>query len=103
MLDRIPGVDAGGYQLLLGAALFTLISVTAERAAPDHDNQTRVIVATRESAQDSINQVGQELARRNLNVQPTLTIRPGFPVQVIVNKDLFLRPYQPLVFERLPH
>ena len=58
------------------------------------------IVATRESAQDSVNQIGQELTRRNLNVQPTLTIRPGFPVRAIVNKDLVLRPYQPLFFDR---
>ena len=112
LLDRLPGVDAGGYaglkdavdrhwdQILLGAALSTLIGVTAELAAPERDNQTRVIVATRESAQDSINQVGQELTRRNLNVQPTLTIRPGFPVQIIVNKDVVLRPYQPLFFQR---
>jgi type IV secretion system protein VirB10 len=59
-----------------------------------------VIVATRQSVQDSVNQVGQELTRRGLNVQPTLTIRPGFPVNVIVNRDLVLRPYQPLFFER---
>ena len=59
-----------------------------------------MIVATRQSVGDTVNQVGQELTRRNLNVQPTLTIRPGFPVRVIVNKDLVLRPYQPLFFER---
>jgi type IV secretion system protein TrbI len=28
-----------------------------------------------------------------MNIQPTLTIRPGFPVRVIVNKDLVLAPY----------
>ncbi len=39
------------------------------------------------------NQVGQQITRRNLNIQPTLTVRPGFPVRVIVNKDLVLRPY----------
>ena len=112
-LDRLPGVDASGYaglqddvdwhwqQLLAGAALSTLIGVGAELAAPDRSNgQSQVIVATRQSAQDSVNQVGQELTRRSLNVQPTLTIRPGFPVRVIVNKDLVLRPYQPLFFER---
>lgn len=111
-LDKLPGVDPSGFagledgvdrhweQLLLGAALSTLIGVGAELAAPDRDNQTRVIVATRESAQDSVNQVGKELTRRNLSVQPTLTIRAGFPVRVIVNKDLVLRPYQPLFFER---
>jgi type IV secretory pathway VirB10-like protein len=113
-LDRLPGVDASGYaglqdsvdwhwqQLLAGAALSTLIGVGAELAAPDRSNgQSQVIVATRQSAEDSVNQVGQELTRRSLNVQPTLTIRPGFPVRVIVNKDLVLRPYQPLFFERL--
>ena len=112
-LDRLPGVDPGGYtgleddvdwhwkQLLAGAVLSTLIGVGAELAAPDRSNgQSQVVVATRGSLQDTINQVGQELTRRNLNVQPTLTVRPGFPVRVIVNKDLILRPYQPLFFER---
>jgi type IV secretory pathway VirB10-like protein len=112
-LDRLPGVDPAGHtgleddvdwhwkQLLAGAALSTLIGVGAELAAPDRSNgQSQVVVATRGSLQDSINQVGQELTRRNLNVQPTLTIRPGFPVRVIVNKDLVLRPYQPLFFEK---
>jgi type IV secretion system protein TrbI len=112
-LDRLPGVDPSGYagleddvdwhwkQLLAGAAVSTLIGIGAELAAPDRSNgQSQVIVATRQSVQDSVNQVGQELTRRGLNVQPTLTIRPGFPVRVIVNKDLVLRPYQPLFFER---
>ena len=108
-LDRLPGVDPSGsaglqdgvdwhwQQLLFGAALSTLIGVGAELAAPNRSNgQSQVVVATRQSGQDSINQVGPELTRRNLNVQPTLTIRPGFPVRVIVNKDLVLRPYQPI-------
>ena len=112
-LDRLPGVDASGYagledgvdwhwqQLLAGATLSTLIGVGAELVAPDRGNgQSQVIVAARQSAQDTVNQVGQELTRRNLNVQPTLTIRPSFPVRVIVNKDLVLRPYQPRLFER---
>lgn len=113
VLDRLQGTDPAGnaglsddvdwhwQQLLAGAALSTLIGVGAELAAPDRSaGQGTVIVATRQSVQDTINQVGQELTRRNLNVQPTLTIRPGFPVRVIVNKDLVLRPYQPLFFER---
>lgn len=36
------------------------------------------------------------MTRSNLNIQPTLTSRPGLPVRIIVNKDLVLRPYQPL-------
>jgi len=47
-----------------------------------------------------VNQIGQEVTRRNFNIQPTLTARPGLPVCIIVNKDLLLRPYQPLFFNR---
>jgi type IV secretion system protein VirB10 len=111
-LDRLAGADSAGVagiedgvdrhwrQLLAGAALSTLIGVAAELAAPDRTaGQGQVIVATRESLQDSVNQVGQQLTRNALNVQPTLTIRAGYPVRVIANKDLVLRPYQPLFLD----
>ncbi len=41
----------------------------------------------------SINQSGQQIVQRELNIQPTLTIRPGSPVRVIVTRDLVLTPY----------
>lgn len=59
-----------------------------------------IIIAGRDSAQDSINQVGQEMTRRDTNTQPTLTSRPGLQVRIIVNKDLTLRSYQPSLFNR---
>lgn len=111
-LERLPGVDTVGNagledgvdrhwsQLLAGAALSTLIGVAAELASPNRSSGQQVIVAAQQSAQDSINQVGQELTRKNLNVQPTLTIRAGYRVRVIVSRDLVLRPYQPLFIER---
>jgi type IV secretion system protein VirB10 len=112
-LDKLPGIDPGGYsgledgvdwhwdRILAGAALSTLLGVGAELAAPANSTDgNRVVIASRESAQDTVNQVGQELTKRNLNIQPTLTVRPGFPVRVMVNKDLVLRPYQPLFFQR---
>ena len=43
---------------------------------------------------------GIQQTKRNMSVQPTLTIRPGFPMRVMVSKDLILRPYQPLFFVR---
>jgi len=41
----------------------------------------------RQGASQSVNQTGQQVVGRYLNIQPTLTIRPGFPVRVIVNRD----------------
>lgn len=114
-LDRLPGIDPAGYagledsvdwhwdRILAGAALSTLLGVGAELAAPQSQTDqggNRLVIAVREGAQDTVNQVGQEITKRNANIQPTLTIRPGFPMRVMVNKDLILRPYQPLFFQR---
>jgi len=40
------------------------------------------------------------MTRRNMNIQPTLTEQPGLPVRIIVARDLQLRPYQPMFFQR---
>ncbi|WP_372360670.1 TrbI/VirB10 family protein [Xanthomonas sp. NCPPB 1325] len=112
-LDNLAGTDSAGYagledgvdwhwdRVFAGAVLTTLLGVGAELAAPENrQDGDRVIIAGRDSLQDSVNQVGQEMTRRNLNIQPTLTERPGLPVRIIVNRDLVLRPYQPLFFNR---
>ncbi|HCF5866387.1 TPA: TrbI/VirB10 family protein [Pseudomonas aeruginosa] len=112
-LDNLAGTDPAGYagleddvdyhwgRIFAGAALTTLLGVGAELAAPENrQDGDRIIIAGRDSAQDSINQVGQEMTRRNMNIQPTLTERPGLPVRIIVDRDLVLRPYQPLFFNR---
>lgn len=114
-LDKLPGIDQAGYagledsmdwhwgRILSGAALSTLLGVSSELAVSNQgDVNGNTVLALRDSAQDTANQVGQEITRRNLSIQPTLTIRPGFQVYVMVNKDLVLRPYQPLFFQRGP-
>ena len=112
-LDNLVGTDPAGYagvedevdrhwgRILAGAALTTLLGVGAELAAPENrQDGNRIIIAGRDSAQDSINQVGQEMTRRNMNVQPTLTARPGLSVRIVANRDLRLRPYQPMFYLR---
>lgn len=112
-LDNLSGTDPGGYaglsdavdwhwdRVFAGAALTTLLGVGAELAAPRRRQaDDGVISAGRNSVQNSVNQAGQEVTRRNLNIQPTLTGRPGLPVRIIVNRDLVLRPYRPLFVNR---
>ncbi len=112
-LDNLMGTDPAGYagvedevdrhwgRILAGAALTTLLGVGAELAAPENrQDGNRIVIAGRDGLQDSVNQVGQEMTRRNMNIQPTLTARPGLPVRIIVNKDVALRPYQPLFLQR---
>lgn len=102
VLERQPGADAEGYaglqdgvdyhwwDLAKAAGLSTLLSVGAELATNDDD---RLIQAIRNGGQDTINDAGQQIVRRQLNIAPTLTIQPGFPVRVIVTRDLILEPY----------
>ena len=103
VLERQPGADASGYagledgvdyhwwDLMKAAGLSTLLGIGTELATDDED---RLIRAIRDGAQDTINQAGQQIVQRQLQVAPTLTIRPGFPVRVIVTRDLVLEPYR---------
>ncbi|QYM71687.1 TrbI/VirB10 family protein [Pseudochrobactrum sp. Wa41.01b-1] len=103
VLERQPGADPQGFagledgvdyhwwDLAKAAALSTLLGVGAELATDDND---RLIRAIRGGAQDTINQAGQQIVQRQLQVAPTLTIRPGFPVRVIVTRDLVFEPYR---------
>lgn len=102
VLERQPGTNAEGYaglqdgvdyhwwDLAKAAGLSTLLSIGSELAV---DNDDRLLRAIRNGAQDTINDAGQQIIRRQLNIAPTLTIRPGFPVRVIVTRDLVLEPY----------
>jgi len=104
VLEREPAADTQGYAgledevdnhwgtLFKAALLSTILSVGAEAGTSDSENN--LAQAIREGASQSFNQAGEQIVERNLNVQPTLTIRPGFPVRVIVDRDLMLAPYK---------
>jgi len=104
VLERQPGADTQGFagledevdhhwgRLFMAAALSTILGVGSELGATNNDSA--ILTALRRGSTDSLNQAGQQVVRRNLNIQPTITVRPGFPVRVIVNKDLVLVPYR---------
>jgi len=74
------------------SSVFIEARVRIEPEASSCEN--RGITALRRGSSDSLNQTGQKVVQQNLNIQPTLTVRPGFPVRVIVNRDLVLEPYK---------
>ena len=84
-------VDYHWGRIFAGAAISTLLGINAQLVAQNQSNGS-LIVATRDSAQDSVNQTGQQLTRKNLEVQPTLKVRPGFELRVMVRRDLILKP-----------
>jgi type IV secretory pathway VirB10-like protein len=107
VLERQPGADTAGYAgledevdnhwgaLFKAALLSTLLGVGSELGSTTGTgSNSDVISALRRGSSDSLNQTGQKVVQQNLNIQPTLTVRPGFPVRVIVNRDLVLEPYK---------
>ncbi|HTR77473.1 MAG TPA: TrbI/VirB10 family protein, partial [Gemmatimonadaceae bacterium] len=105
VIDNLPATDAAGYagledqvdfhtwELLEGAALSTLLGVGIE-AGYAQNGESDLVRALRESTLTSTNRVGQQITEKNLNIQPTITVRPGWPIRVIVHKDLVLRGYR---------
>lgn len=103
VLERQQGADAEGFsgledevdhhwgRLFRAAALSTLLGMGSSLGSSS--NESDIAKAIRESTQNSLSNVGQQVVGRQLDVQPTLTVRPGFPVRVIVNRDLVLAPY----------
>jgi len=101
LLDRLPAADPAGRAglrdradqhwggLFRAALISTLLGIGAEAGGSGDGVLLR---ALRRGAWDSIGRTGQDLVRRQMNVQPTLTIRPGFQLRVIVTRDLVLEP-----------
>ena len=104
VLEQQPGADSSGQagledgvdhhwgSLFKAALLSTILAVGTELGSDQNDSD--IVRALRRGAGDTLNQAGQQVVRRNLNIQPTLTIRPGYPVRVIVTRDLVIQPYR---------
>ena len=110
-LDGMSGHDESGsagyadrvnqhYVQIFGAALLTsLLSAGYQLSQPQQSS----LLATQSNGQIAAGAVGQQLAtvgtqiaQRNLQVQPTIEIRKGYRMNVMVNKDIvFQGAYEP--------
>ncbi|MBL1418909.1 MAG: TrbI/VirB10 family protein, partial [Alphaproteobacteria bacterium] len=103
VIDNLPATDQAGYagledevdfhtwNLILGISLSTLLSVGAELA---FNGESDIDQAIQDGAEKNINRAGQKLVERQIDVQPTIKIRPGYPLRIIVHKDIILQPYK---------
>ncbi len=101
-LNAMPASDPSGYagladkvdfhtwRLLKGIVIATLLGVGTELTVT---GESDLVQAIRESAQTNTAIAGEQLTRDNLDIQPTITMRPGAPVRLIVNRDLILAPW----------
>lgn len=103
VLEKLPGGDAIGQsglsdkvnnhwgQLFKAAVVTTLLSVGSEAGTSQSENN--LAQAIRSGASNGFSMVGNRLVDRSLNIQPTLTDRPGLPFTVVLNLDLVLKPW----------
>ncbi|ADG10949.1 conjugal transfer protein TrbI [Caulobacter segnis] len=105
VLDKLPaadpqglaglqdGVDRHGGQVLAAAALSTLLAIGAESGTSSEASD--LARAIRRGAAEAVSDVGRQAVGRSLDRGPTLTLRPGTPLRVLLTKDLVLEPYNP--------
>jgi type IV secretion system protein TrbI len=99
ILERLPAADPQGYagledrvnyhwgRVAKAAILSTILGIGAELGNGSSNDIARAI---REGTQGTLNQAGQQFVSRQFDVPPTITIRPGTPVRVMVTRDLIL-------------
>lgn len=106
-LGMMPGVDQGGYagfqdqvnnhyvQVFGDALLLSLFSAGIQLSQPQSDNDddysSSQIVAA--SIGQQMGELGMTMAQHGLNIAPTIEIRPGYPFNVMVTKDIILKPW----------
>lgn len=102
-IDNLPASDAAGFagladdvdfhtwSLLKGIALSTLLGVGTELSLGSEESD--LVRAVRESTQQNASRAGDQIVAKNLDIQPTIRVRPGWPLRIVVHKDLVLRPW----------
>lgn len=104
-LQNMQGADPTGaaglrdrtdnhFDRLAGAiALSAIISVVANNAEDDDDGASLSQSLGDAAAQEAA-RTGGRIVERELSVRPTLRVRAGAPVRVLVMRDIGLRPYR---------
>lgn len=83
--------DSHSWQLIKGVALSTLLGVGSELSYGSSDSD--LARALRQSVESGTNRAGEQLVGKSLDIQPTIRVRPGWPVRVVVHQDLLLKPW----------
>jgi type IV secretory pathway VirB10-like protein len=102
-IDNLPATDAQGYvglkdqvdrhslEVLKGIGLSSLMGIGPEFASGSTDSD--LVKAVREALEDSGAGASQQLVQRGMSVKPTLKVRPGWPLRIVVHKDIILKPW----------
>ena len=111
-LGNMPGVDAEGYagfhdkvnnhfarlvsEALLASAFAAGVGLSQKQNTNALSTPSNGQLASQAIGQQ-LGQLGSEITNKNLSIQPTIIVRPGYRFDVRVTKDIvFNQPYTPL-------
>ena len=82
-------------RLVGGAVLSSLLSVGATVSQGSYTDEASMSMQQRMAASvgQNIATTGSQITRKNLDIQPTLIIQAGKAVNILVNKDMIISPY----------
>ena len=90
-------VDNHYLRLVSMALLLSAFTAGIEMSQPQTTSASGLLSPSAEATQalgQQFGQLGMEVTRKNLNIQPTVKIRPGYRFNVRVNRDIaFAEPY----------
>ena len=104
-LEGMPGTDLSGYagltgsvnnhylRLLSGVVLGSVIGASAQIAVGANSSNPSFAQLAVQGAGQNINEAGQQITRRNLNIQPTIEVAPGSRLNIFATRDLILPPW----------
>jgi type IV secretion system protein VirB10 len=108
VLDGMPGADESGTaglqdkvdyhldKLAEATALTTALAYGGNLARnPNSSSGNNGQDVIGDTVAQQANRIGEKVIDKELDVQPTITIRQGWPLRVLVNKDMILQPYVP--------
>lgn len=105
-LGGMAGSDQGGYagladqvdhhygRIFGSALLLSFVAAGVEVAADSDEDDDDDADTARQAVVRQMSQTTDAVLRKNLNLQPTITIRTGQIGSVIVNQDLYLEPWR---------
>ncbi|MCT7910714.1 conjugal transfer protein TrbI [Arcobacter lacus] len=105
-LEGMSGTSQDGYSgftdqvdnhyLRIFGSAFLLSSITAGIALTDNSDGEKETNADKAMSQaiEQMSTVASEMIRKNMNISPTLKVRPGYKFNIFVTKDIILEPLQ---------
>ncbi|UTO27670.1 TrbI/VirB10 family protein [Bartonella harrusi] len=120
-LGNMPGSDQSGYagfsdkvnnhylKIFGNALMLSVISGASQLSQQTHKrgNEDSKLTTAKETLAAELGrqwgEVGIEMTRKNLNIQPTIIIRPGYNFNVMVTKDIILPSWQGHPMAALPY